>query len=93
MKNLIKVVVVLFVFFLSTPTIVSLCEEKIDTSIFYSVSEEEIVNKELKSEFVINSEYQQYNFYQSKPLQIHSKLLLKHDAVSSKIFIPPPDFI
>ena len=93
MKYLAQIVLVLFVAFLSTPTIVSLIEKKTDVSIFYSLTEEEI-HKELKE---VKAEIKSYDYPIStialKKSRIVSENLSKHDNVSSVIFSPPPEFI
>ena len=93
MKHLAQIVLVLFVAFLSTPTIVSFIEKKTDVSIFYSLAEEEI-HKELKE---VKAEIKSYDYPIStialKKSRIVSENLSKHDNVSSVIFSPPPEFI
>lgn len=93
MKNLIKIVVILFIFFLSTPTIISLFEEKIDTTIFYGMSEEEQNDKEFKSDCIFY--YEAFHFNLSKEIKIKINTLphLNHTSISSKIVIPPPEFM
>ena len=93
MKHLAQIILVLFVAFLSTPTIVSLIEKKTDVSIFYSLTEEEI-HKELKE---VKAEIKSYDYpittIALKKSRIVSENLSKHDNVSSVIFSPPPEFI
>jgi len=93
MKYLAQIVLVLFVAFLSTPTIVSIIEKKTDVSIFYSLTEEEI-HKELKE---VKAEIKSYDYpittIALKKSRIVSENLSKHDNVSSVIFSPPPEFI
>lgn len=93
MKHLAQIVLVLFVAFLSTPTIVSLIEKKTDVSIFYSLTEEEI-HKELKE---VKAEIKSYDYPITnivlKKSKIVSENLSKHDKVASVIFSPPPEFI
>lgn len=93
MKYLAQIVLVLFVAFLSTPTIVSFIEKKTDVSIFYSLAEEEI-HKELKE---VKAEIKSYDYpittIALKKSRIVSENLSKHDNVSSVIFSPPPEFI
>ena len=93
MKYLAQIVLVLFVAFLSTPTIVSIIEKKTDVSIFYSLTEEEI-HKELKE---VKAEIKSYDYPITtivlKKSKIVSENLSKHDKVASVIFSPPPEFI
>lgn len=95
MKILTKLLLVLFVTFLSTPTIVTLIERNTDVSLFYNFSEEEI-HKEVK---VIKADLKQsfdFTFLDCKILQnskIISENLSRHDKISEEIFSPPPEFI
>lgn len=95
MKILIKLVLVLFVTFLSTPTIVTLIERNTDVSLFYNFSEEEI-HKEIKE---IKADLKQsfdYPLMVSKVLRnskIISENLSRHDKISEEIFSPPPELV
>jgi len=82
----------IFVVFLSTPTIVGLIEKSCDTSIFYSMSEEEhahqkVIKAEVKSDICFTIA----EIPQNTSSLILSENLSKHDNVSSSIFIPPPE--
>lgn len=90
MKFAAKILILLFVTFLSTPTIVSLIEKSCDTSYFYSMSEEEH-HKEVKAELRFNTEITFINLSGNTSGLIHSENLSKHDNVSGTIFIPPPE--
>lgn len=90
MKLLANLFLVVFITFLSTPTIVSLIEKKTDTSYFYSMSEEEQVHKEIKAELK-QIDYTVTFFQVSKSSLILSENLSKHDNIASTIFIPPPE--
>lgn len=89
---------VIFISFLSTPTIVSLIEKNKDVSICFSSSEEESQNnnndlKEIKSNFNFNFDF---NFSVSTVLYkqlIFSKNVSKIDNLSKRVFSPPPEFI
>ena len=93
MKFVVKLLIVFFLTFLSAPTIVSLMEKNSDISFFYDNSETEEFQKELKTEFIFVS----YAFIvfnpQKKSCKILSENLCKHDDISKKIVIPPPDTI
>ncbi len=93
MKLMVKVLIFFFLFFLSTPTILSLLEKKGVVSFFYDSSESDEFQKELKTDFIIES--LTYIFFnpQKRSFIILSENLNKHDAVSKKIVIPPPDTI
>ncbi|WP_309641355.1 hypothetical protein [Flavobacterium sp.] len=91
MKFIAKLLLILFITFLSTPTIVSLIEKKTDTSCFYSTSEEEQIHKEVKAELKLEPEYTLVTFPITTSSLILSENLSKHDHIASKIFIPPPE--
>jgi len=90
MKFAARLVLVMFVLFISTPTIVSVIKKSVDTSYFYSMSEEEHAHKEIKADFHEHT----YHFVdlsgQTSSL-ILSENLSRHDNVSATIFIPPPE--
>lgn len=90
MKFAAKIVLLLFVTFLSTPTIVSLIEKSCDTTYFFSMSEEEH-HKEVKAEFRFHTEVTFVNLSGNSSSLILSENLSKHDNVSGTIFIPPPE--
>ncbi len=77
--------------FLLAPTIVCVIEKNADTSIFYSVAEEENVHKQFKAflHFDTTSEIACPVAFSKKT--ILSDNLLKHDNIAASIFIPPPD--
>lgn len=94
MKFAVKIVLIMFLTFIVTPTIVSLIKEDVDTSMVYSMSEEENHShgcKELKAElkfadFIIFS-----NYTASSSSLIISQHSLKYDNAASTIFSPPPE--
>ena len=90
MKFAVKFTLLIFMFFLSTPTIVSLIEKTCDTSAFFSMTEEELVHKELKAELKIN-EYTFIDLSLRGSSLIHSENLSRHDNICAAIFIPPPE--
>jgi hypothetical protein len=93
MKHLARLILVMFVAFLSTPTVVSMITKDTDISMFYSFAEEE-VHKELKE---VKAEVKAYDYpliaITLKKTKIISVNLSKHDNVSEEIFSPPPEFI
>ena len=94
MKFFARLLVFVFVAFLSTPTVVTLIQKNTDTSMFYSFAEEEI-HKELKE---VKAEIKQQFDYPFLDLQIKnttiiSENLSRHDNVASEIFSPPPELI
>jgi hypothetical protein len=91
MKFAVKLVLIIFITFLSTPTIVSLIDKHNDTSYFYGMSEEEQSHKEIKAEFKFDESFEFINLPTPKSCLILSENLSKHDNISSTIFIPPPE--
>lgn len=93
MKIAVKIVIFVFFIFLSTPTIVSLIEKATDTSCFYSLNEEEISQKEIKSDCLVDTQHPLITILLIRKIKIHSVNNLRHDSISSNIFIPPPQQI
>jgi hypothetical protein len=92
MKLIARTFLILFITFLTTPTIVTMVEKSCDTSMFFSLSEEEHAQKEIKV-FTYYEEIQ-VGFLIGK--QNNSGLILyenlsKHDKITASIFSPPPD--
>ena len=95
MKSVARILMVLFIAFLSMPTIVTLIEKNTDVSLFYSFAEEEIhkdlkeIKEDLKQQF-------DYPFMDAK-IKLNSKIISEnlshHDNVSEEIFSPPPEFV
>ena len=94
MKLLAKLLLTVFVVFLSTPTVVTLIKKNTDTSIFYSFAEEEIHKqmKEVKAEVKQHFDYPFLDLQIEKNTDIISENLSRHDNVASEIFTPPPEF-
>lgn len=90
MKILANLLLLLFITFLSTPTVVSVIEKNCDTSIFYTMSEEE-THKEIKVVFQGGHQYSlnEMLFRSSGPIFTDNQLT--HDNISRSIFIPPPE--
>ena len=91
MKMISKIFLILFIAFLITPTIVTVIEKSADISIFYSLSEEEHVHKEIKTFFYLESPTEVVVSSRLASNVILSENLSKHDNVTSSIFIPPPN--
>jgi hypothetical protein len=95
MKSVARILMILFITFLSTPTIVTLIEKNTDVSLFYNFAEEEIhkdlkeIKEDLKQQF-------DYPFMDAK-IKLNSKIISEnlshHDNVSEEIFSPPPEFV
>lgn len=92
MKFVVNIILILFMSFLVTPTVVSVIEENVDCSIVYSFTEEEF-QKELKEVKVGPQEDYTMNFFtvSKNPSIIKSANLDKHDNVSGDICSPPPE--
>ncbi|AWI27305.1 hypothetical protein [Flavobacterium pallidum] len=85
--------IIIFLTFLATPTIVSLIKKSSDTSVFFNMSEEELVHKEvkeLKAELKI-FHYDFFNFEKHTSGLIISENQSRHDNVTPSIFSPPPN--
>jgi hypothetical protein len=93
MKLAAKLLLILFITFLSTPTIVSLIEKRTDTSCFYNTSEEELTHKQVKAEFKLEPTLTFISFPTQTSRLILSENLSKHDNIAASIFIPPPDLV
>ena len=93
MRFVARILLVLFVAFLSTPTIVKLIEKNTDISVFYSFSEEEIHKdyKEIKANLNQEFEFTFVNLSNITSSKIISENLSKHDNVFEEIFSPPPE--
>jgi hypothetical protein len=86
-----QILLFVFITFLVTPTVISVIEKSADISVFYSFSEEEKAHKEIKAVFNFDVVTAPANLSQLDFSLIHSENLSKHDKISSKIFIPPPE--
>jgi hypothetical protein len=95
MKSVARILIVFFIAFLSTPTIVTLIENNTDVSMFYNYSEEEIYKdfKEIKADLRQNFDYPFIEFKHTTNSKIISENLSKYDNVSEEIFSPPPKLI
>ncbi|SHG95895.1 hypothetical protein SAMN05443549_10941 [Flavobacterium fluvii] len=91
MKMMAQLLLFVFITFLATPTVVSVIKKGVDTSIFYSFSEEEKAHKEIKAIFYFDTVNAPVLLSNLNSGLIHSENLSKHDKIASKIFIPPPE--
>jgi hypothetical protein len=91
MKIVAQILLFVFITFLVTPTVISVIKKSADTSVFYSFSEEEKAHKEIKAIFDFDYTNAPLNLSQLNSSLIHSENLSRHDKITSKIFIPPPD--
>jgi hypothetical protein len=94
MKLLSRLILITFIAFLSTPTIITLIEKNTDISLFYSFAEEEIhkESKEVKAEIKQQFDYPFLDLKIQKNTAVISENLSRHDNVSSEIISPPPEF-
>lgn len=92
MKLIARLFLFLFIAFLSTPTIVTLIEKSTDISMFFNMSEEEYVKKEVKGLFYFLASPVAFELKKAvKRSLILFENLSKHDHISRKIFSPPPN--
>ena len=94
MKFFARLLLAVFIIFLSTPTIITLIKKTTDISMFYSFAEEEIHKelKEVKAEVKQHFDYPFLDLQIEKNVAIISENLSRHDNVASEIFSPPPNF-
>lgn len=92
MKLIARLFLFLFIAFLSTPAIITVIEKSTDTTIFFSMSEEEHAKKEVKNLLYIVATTSTFELEETivKSL-ILSENLSKHDKISRQIFSPPPN--
>ena len=93
MKIIAQILLLIFVGFLITPTIVSLIKKDVDISAFYSFSEEEKPQKEMNAIIILEVPSASLDLSQLNCSPIFSVCLFKNDKISSKIFIPPPELV
>jgi hypothetical protein len=92
MKIIAILLLFLFISFLITPTVICVLKKDADVSVFYSFSEEEKTKNEIKAIINFDVESMAIDLVQLNcKKKIFSENLSKHDHISSKIFIPPPE--
>lgn len=91
MKIIASLLLFVFVSFLITPAVISVMERDADMSAFYNFSEEEKTQKEIKAIISFEVTSSSDDLSQLDCGSIFSECLSKHDKISSKIFIPPPE--
>ncbi|MEL1254411.1 hypothetical protein AAEO57_11530 [Flavobacterium sp. DGU38] len=94
MKLVARILLFIFIAFLSTPTIVSVIKKSNNAAITISMSEEEKSNKEIKAAVYTDA----FNHELLIPAYTESKIILsgnivKLDNISPSIFAPPPNLI
>ncbi len=93
MRIIVKLFILFFLTFLSTPTILSIVEKKEAISMSYDNFESNEYQKELNINFIFSSLTFPLFIIKKKSITILSENLNKHDSISKKIVIPPPDTI
>jgi len=93
MRSLVRLVLLMFVFFLSTPTIVGVIKKSCDTSCVYNMSEEELSGKEVKAELKLDYAYHIPLQLGETSAPIPVKPVNLVDSFSARILIPPPEMI
>ena len=95
MKLIATAILIVFITFLSTPTIVTLIEKSTDISLFYSFSEEEVHKNynEINAYIKESSECHLLDSKIDPCILIVSENLSRHDNVADEIFSPPPELI
>lgn len=91
MKLISKIFLIIFIAFLVTPAVVTVIEKSADISIFYSMTEEEHVHKDMKTFFYLDNSSVVLISTNLSSSAVLSENLSKHDNIASSIFIPPPD--
>ena len=97
MKLMVSIVLFLFITFLSTPTIVGMIDNQVDTSYFYSTCEEEENHapfNEIKTVQTTNYSVIHFSFGELAKLNVLMEHdLLSFDNLAHQIFSPPPNLI
>ncbi len=92
MKLIARILLFIFIAFLSTPTVVTLMKKCNSASVSFSFSEEEHSHKELKAAVhavIFHHEVLMSAYIQKKT--IVSENIVKLDNISPSIFAPPPN--
>ncbi len=96
MKFLVSIVLFTFITFLSTPTLVGKIDDKVDTSYFYNMCEEEenlVSFNEIKSLPSKNISFLHIDFEDLESFRIFSNKNISFFNLAHQIFSPPPNFI
>jgi uncharacterized membrane protein len=93
MKKIARILLLVFVVTLVTPTIVCAVEQDADTSSVFSMSEEEQALKDSKVIFYNSNIFNSIFLSKEQTQPILSNNVLKHDDVALGIFIPPPELV
>ncbi|MFZ4107195.1 hypothetical protein [Flavobacterium sp.] len=92
MNIITRFLLIFFISFLATPTIIAVVKKSTDISIFYSFNEEELHKdfKEIKADLSNKCDFLHVNYSVVTSSKIISENLSRHDNVSEEIFSPPP---
>ena len=96
MKFLVNIVLFIFITFLSTPTLVGMIDDKVDTSYFYSMCEEEENHAPFNEITSIPSNHYSLlniDLEESKAFDISTKHDVAFFNLAHQIFSPPPNLI
>ncbi|MFV8354014.1 hypothetical protein [Flavobacterium sp.] len=91
MKTVAKIFLILFIAFLTTPTIVTVIEKSSDISVFFNMTEEEHFHKEIIAAVSLEHFLLAHTISEASSTIILSEKLSKHDKITASIFIPPPN--
>lgn len=91
MRAIVRLVLLLFVFFLSTPTIIGMIKKSCDTTCVYNMSEEEWSAKEIKAEIKCDYAFHIPIAIGRISAPVKGKVTDLVDSFSARILIPPPE--
>ena len=91
MRAVTYLIIILFVSFLATPTIVSVINKSCDTSYFYNMAEEELSHKAIKECKMYFNRENLFKLSQLSSSLIISENQLKHNSITPSIFSPQPN--
>ena len=91
MKIVAKIFLILFIVFLTTPTIVTVIEKSLDISVFFNLSEEQHFHKEIIIVFSLQNFLNIDTMSVASSTRILSEKLFKYDKITASRFIPPPN--
>jgi len=94
MKLVARILLFIFIAFLSTPTIVAMIKKSSNAAIALNISEEEKSHKEIKAAVYVDA----FDHDLIMPVFTESKIILsgnivKLDNISPSIFAPPPNLV
>jgi len=96
MKWITKLILFLFILFLSTPTIVGFVDDNIDVSYFYNLAEEEENHVSFNEIKMVSSSSISFPSCLNKSklnLNVSQSHFLSYDNLAHSIFSPPPNQI